>query len=128
MQTLAEQYLSNPVFKLVSETAKELGVRAFVIGGYVRDCFLGKPNKDIDIVVEGSGIQLAEAVARKARTRVSVFKNFGTAMLKYHGIEVESSNSMPYIVIHRGVRKYFMQGYEEIGVFIWICLIIFVSL
>ena len=89
MQTLAEQYLSNPVFKLVSGTAKELGVRAFVIGGYVRDCFLGKPNKDIDIVVEGSGIRLAEAVARKARTRVSVFKNFGTAMLKYHGIEVE---------------------------------------
>ena len=43
MQTLAEQYLTHPVFKLVGETAKELGVRAFVIGGYVRDCFLGRP-------------------------------------------------------------------------------------
>ena len=87
--TITEGYLNHPVFKLVSETAKELGVRAFVIGGYVRDCFLGNPNKDIDIVVEGSGIALAEAVARKTKSKVSVFRNFGTAMLKYHGIEVE---------------------------------------
>ena len=87
--TITKGYLDNPVFKLVSETAKELGVRAFVIGGYVRDCFLGKPGKDIDIVVEGSGIRLAEAVAAKTRARVSVFKNFGTAMFKFHGMEVE---------------------------------------
>ena len=53
--TITEGYLNNPVFKLVSDTAKELGVRAFVIGGYVRDCFLGKPSKDIDIVVEMPG-------------------------------------------------------------------------
>ena len=89
MQTLVEQYLTHPVFKLVSDTAGELGVRAFVIGGYVRDCFLGKPNDDIDIVVEGSGIRLAEAVAGKCKAKVSVFRNFGTAMLKYKGIEVE---------------------------------------
>ena len=69
--------------------AQELGVRAFVIGGYVRDCFLGRPSKDIDIVVEGSGIALAEAVGEKVRSNVSVFRNFGTAMLRYHGIEVE---------------------------------------
>ncbi len=87
--TITEGYLEHPVFKLVSETAKELGVRAFVIGGYVRDCFLGRPNKDIDIVVEGSGIALAEALAKKTKARVSVCKNFGTAMLKYHGMEVE---------------------------------------
>ena len=87
--TITEGYLNNPVFKLVGQTARELGVRAFVIGGYVRDCFLGCPNKDIDIVVEGSGIALAEAVARKTRAKVSVFKNFGTAMLRYHGMEVE---------------------------------------
>ena len=87
--TITEGYLEHPVFKLVGETAKELGVRAFVIGGYVRDCFLGRPNKDIDIVVEGSGIALAEAIAKKTKARVSVFKNFGTAMLKYHGMEVE---------------------------------------
>ena len=87
--TITEGYLDHPVFKLVGDTARELGVRAFVIGGYVRDCFLGRPNKDIDIVVEGSGIALAEAVARKCHARVSVFRNFGTAMLKYHGMEVE---------------------------------------
>ena len=93
--TKVEAYLDHPVFRLVSETAGELGVRAFVIGGYVRDCFLGVPNKDIDIVVESkpgtehAGIALAEAVAAKCHSKVSVFKNFGTAMLKYHGIEVE---------------------------------------
>ena len=96
--TITEGYLEHPVFKVVSETAKELGVRAFVIGGYVRDCFLGKPNKDIDIVVEmpgqaghdvRPGILLAEAIGKKCHARVSVFKNFGTAMLKYRGIEVE---------------------------------------
>lgn len=89
MSTITEGYLDAPVFKLVSDVAGELGVRAFVIGGYVRDCFLGRPNTDIDIVVEGSGIALAEAVAAKVHTRVSVFKNFGTAMLHYKGIEVE---------------------------------------
>ena len=89
MPTITEGFLDAPVFKLVSDVAAELGVRAFVIGGYVRDCFLGRPNTDIDIVVEGSGIALAEAVAAKVKTNVSVFKNFGTAMLHYQGIEVE---------------------------------------
>ena len=87
--SIAEGYLDHPVFALVSECAQALGLRAFVIGGYVRDCFLGRPNTDIDIVVEGSGIALAEAVAEKCGSRVSVFRNFGTAMLRYHGIEVE---------------------------------------
>ncbi|MBR4734725.1 MAG: HD domain-containing protein [Bacteroidales bacterium] len=87
--TITEGYLNHHIFKLVSDTAGELGVRAFVIGGYVRDCFLGIPNDDIDIVVEGSGIELAEAVAAKCNAKVSVFRNFGTAMLKYKGIEVE---------------------------------------
>ena len=87
--TITEGFLDHQVFKLVSDTAKELGVRAFVIGGYVRDCFLGRHNKDIDIVVEGSGIALAGAVAKKCKAKVSVFKSFGTAMLKYHGMEVE---------------------------------------
>lgn len=87
--TRTEGYLDHAIFKLVGDTARELGVRAFVIGGYVRDCFLGIPNDDIDIVVEGSGIALAEAVAAKCGAKVSVFRNFGTAMLKYKGIEVE---------------------------------------
>ena len=115
--TITQGYLDHPVFKLVGETARELGVRAFVIGGYVRDCFLGRPNTDIDIVVQmpgqaghdrnpaghdgkragndgkedgvRPGILLAEAVAGKCRAKVSVFRNFGTAMLRYHGMEVE---------------------------------------
>ena len=87
--TITQGFLDHRIFTIVSETAQELGVRAFVIGGYVRDCFLGRPSKDIDIVVEGSGIALAEAVGEKVHSNVSVFRNFGTAMLKYHGIEVE---------------------------------------
>lgn len=89
MQTITEGYLDAPVFRIVSEVAKDLGVRAFVIGGYVRDCFLGRPGSDIDIVVEGSGIRLAEAVGKRVGSNVSVFKNFGTAMLHYKGVEVE---------------------------------------
>ena len=89
MATITQGFLDHKIFQIVSETAAEQGVRAFVIGGYVRDCFLGRPSKDIDIVVEGSGIAIAEAVAEKVRTNVSVFRNFGTAMLRYKGIEVE---------------------------------------
>ena len=66
-----------------------------MIGGYVRDCFLGRKNDDIDIVVEGSGIELAQAVAADIESKehhhcnVSIFKTFGTAMLKWHGAEIE---------------------------------------
>lgn len=87
--TITQGYLDHEIFSIVSEVASEMGVRAFAIGGYVRDCFLGRPSKDIDIVVEGSGIELAEAVASRVRSNVSVFKNFGTAMLRFKGIEVE---------------------------------------
>ncbi|MBQ6689920.1 MAG: HD domain-containing protein [Bacteroidales bacterium] len=87
--TVTQGFLDHKIFSIVSDAAAELGVRAFVIGGYVRDCFLGRPSKDIDIVVEGSGIALAEAVGERVRSNVSVFRNFGTAMLKYHGVEVE---------------------------------------
>lgn len=87
--TITQGFLDHKIFSIVSDVAEELGVRAFVIGGYVRDCFLGRPSKDIDIVVEGSGIELAEAVGAKVHSNVSVFRNFGTAMLRYRGIEVE---------------------------------------
>ena len=83
------QYLDNPVFPIISDVAQGLGVRAFVIGGYVRDCFLGRKSKDIDIVVEGSGCAFARAVGKVVHSRVSVFENYGTAMLRYHGTEVE---------------------------------------
>lgn len=84
-----EEALKGRIFEVVSATAREQGVRAFVIGGYVRDFFLQRPNNDIDIVVEGSGIALAQAVAAKLSTNLSVFKNFGTAMLHCDGMEVE---------------------------------------
>lgn len=87
--TVTQGFLDHKIFSIVSDVAAELGVRAFVIGGYVRDCFLGRQSKDIDIVVEGSGIELAEAVAARVRSNVSVFKTYGTAMLRYQGIEVE---------------------------------------
>ena len=87
--TITQGFLDHRIFSIISDIAEKKGVRAFVIGGYVRDCFLGCPSKDIDIVVEGSGIDLAEAVGEAVHSNVSVFRNFGTAMLRYKGIEVE---------------------------------------
>ena len=81
--------LSNPIFRRISRLADEQGVRAFVVGGYVRDYYLRRPSTDIDVVVVGSGIALAEALGRELRTKVSVFKTFGTAMVRAGGIEVE---------------------------------------
>ncbi len=89
MPTLMPQYLDKPVFRLVSDLSGELGVRAFVIGGYVRDCLLGRPSSDIDIVVEGSGIDFAAAVGERSGRKVSYFRNFGTAMLRFGGDEIE---------------------------------------
>lgn len=89
MSTITEGFLDKPIFGIVSDVAEEMGVRAFVIGGYVRDCFLGRENNDIDIVVEGSGLDLASAVGKKVRSKVSLFKSFGTAMLHFHGDEIE---------------------------------------
>lgn len=89
MPTVTPQFLDKPIFRIVSSVAAERGVRAFAIGGYVRDCFLGRECNDVDIVVEGSGIDFARAVGKKTHTRVSYFKNFGTAMLHYKGDEVE---------------------------------------
>lgn len=89
MSTVTAQFLDKPVFRILSEVAAERKVRAFVIGGYVRDCFLGRPCNDIDVVVEGSGIDFAEAVGNRLHKRVSYFKNFGTAMLRFDGDEIE---------------------------------------
>ena len=86
--------LSNPIFRKISRIAGEQGVRAFVVGGYVRDHYLRRPSTDIDVVVVGSGIALAEALGRELHTKVSVFKTFGTAMLRAGGIEVEFARSL----------------------------------
>jgi len=85
------KYFKPPIFKLIAEVVEELQVEAYVIGGFVRDRLLHRESKDIDIVVVGSGIELAERVALRLgpRAKVSVFKNFGTAMVKYKDLELE---------------------------------------
>ena len=84
--------IQHPIFKLIGEASDELGVDAYVIGGFVRDYFLkrGTP-KDIDIVAIGSGIDLAKKVASKLKGKpeISIFKNFGTAMIKHKDLELE---------------------------------------
>ncbi len=84
-----QQHLQNPIFKTLSSIADKHNTEAYVIGGFVRDIFLNRPSKDIDVVVVGSGIEYAEAVGRKLNTKVAVFKNFGTANIKYQDLEVE---------------------------------------
>ena len=83
--------VSGPIFQLIGQVADELNMECYVIGGYVRDLLMNRPSKDIDVVVKGSGIAIAEAV--KARighgAHLSVFRNFGTAQLKWKGQEVE---------------------------------------
>ena len=85
------QLLDTRVFHLIGDVADEMGVETYVVGGYVRDLFLERPSKDIDVVVVGSGIGLAEAVAARMGkgAHVSVFRNFGTAQIHWHGEEVE---------------------------------------
>lgn len=89
-EELIEKF-SNKIFLEISKTADELGMECYVVGGYVRDLFLQRPSKDIDVVVVGSGIRMAEALAKRLGrgAHLSVFKNFGTAQLKFHQTEVE---------------------------------------
>lgn len=84
-----EQHLQHPVFKALADIAHSNHIEAYVIGGYVRDIFLERPSKDIDIVVLGNGIEYAELVGRQLKSKVAVFKNFGTAMLKFQDLEIE---------------------------------------
>jgi poly(A) polymerase len=84
-----KQHLQHPVFSLIADVAAKQQVKTFVIGGYVRDLFLKRTSKDIDLVVLGNGIAFAEAIAQKLKVKVAVFKNFGTASLKYQNLELE---------------------------------------
>ena len=90
-EELINQHLSKPVFSILSEAADELGLETYLIGGFVRDIFLYRRSNDIDIVTVGSGIELAKLVAKKLgkNVRVTVFKNFGTAQIKYKQYELE---------------------------------------
>lgn len=83
-------HLTHPVFKVVAQIVQEENLEAYVIGGFVRDIFLDRTRKDIDIVVVGSGMELAEKAAAKLRVKkVALFKNFGTASFRYKDLDVE---------------------------------------
>ena len=85
------EVLNKDIFHTISNVADKLGYECYVVGGYVRDLFLQRPSKDIDVVVVGSGIEMAtqlkQVLGKKAH--LSVFRNFGTAQVKYHNMEVE---------------------------------------
>ncbi len=85
------QLLDKDIFHNISDAADTLGLECYVVGGYVRDLFLERPSNDIDVVVVGSGISIAEALKKRLgkRARLSVFRNFGTAQVKFGGLEVE---------------------------------------
>lgn len=86
-----KQHLTLPIFNIIANCANQLGVDAYVIGGYVRDIFLKRDSKDIDIVTIGKGIELAELVHKQLgeEAHLSVFKNFGTAQVKFKDLEIE---------------------------------------
>lgn len=83
--------LDTPLFRQIGNAADKLGMECYVVGGYVRDLFLERPSKDIDCLVVGSGIAVAEELGRQLGkgAHISVFRNFGTAQLKYHKQEIE---------------------------------------
>jgi tRNA nucleotidyltransferase/poly(A) polymerase len=85
-----KEFLQHAVFHILGDIADENHQEVYVIGGYVRDRLMSRPfNNDIDILVVGNGIEFAEKVALKLNTKVNVFKNFGTAMLRYQDIDIE---------------------------------------
>ncbi len=86
-----EKHLIHPIFKTIANCADQLGVDAYVIGGFVRDIYLGRLSKDIDVVTIGKGIELAELVHKQLgeEAHLSVFKNFGTAQVKFNDLEIE---------------------------------------
>ncbi len=84
-----QAYVNSPIFKSLANLAQKSNTEIYVIGGYVRDLILKRPSKDIDILVVGNGVEFAEKVGEQWRTKVAVFKNFGTAMLKFDGLDIE---------------------------------------
>ncbi len=120
MRNLSE-HLHHPVFSIVGKAADELGIEAYVVGGYVRDIFLNRPSKDVDFVCVGSGIELAQKVAGELaektgrKPRVAVYANYGTAQLRHGELELEfvgarkesyHSESRNPIVVHETLDDY----------------------
>ena len=103
-QALAK-ILDKEIFHLIGDTADEMGVECYVVGGYVRDIFLERPSNDIDVVVVGSGIAVAEALKKRLgkKAHLSVFRNFGTAQVKVRGKEHGAGGEMEVEFV--GARK-----------------------
>jgi poly(A) polymerase len=84
-------FLNDPIYQLIGKCADELGVEAYLIGGFVRDVFLKRASKDIDVVAVGKGIDLATKIKESLgdEAHLAIFKNFGTAQIKYKDLEIE---------------------------------------
>lgn len=105
-----QKYFSAKIFEILGRTADQMQLECYAIGGYVRDIFLYRPSKDIDIVTVGKGIDLAQAVAKELGkgAKLSVFKNFGTAQIKHKDVEVEFVGARRESY-ERGSRKPFVE-------------------
>ncbi len=100
------QILDRPVFHQIGQTSDELGMDCYVVGGYVRDIFLERPSKDIDVVVVGSGIAVAEALVQRMKAQhrkahLSVYRNFGTAQVKIYGRGGEENTEVEFVGARR---------------------------
>ena len=91
MSLLINKELNNEIISIISNLSIELKIKTFLVGGYVRDLFLERNSKDIDILVIGDGISFANEVKKRLDSKISlqIFKNFGTAMINYNGFDIE---------------------------------------
>ncbi len=107
--------LRHPIYQTIGEVAEEIGLVAYAVGGVVRDIFLNRSSKDIDIVVVGSGIELAKAVAKRLSPslHVSVYKNFGTAQFTYNGTMVEFVGARKESYSHNSRKPHVEDGTLE---------------
>ena len=105
--------LKHPVFKHITRIVDRLGVEAYAVGGFVRDYYLRRPSSDIDIVVVGNGIEVAEELGRELKTKVSVYKTYGTAMLRWGDTEVEFVGARKESYVHNSRNPIVEQGTLE---------------
>lgn len=96
--------LSNRIFEIISEISVEIAMPSYIVGGFVRDYLLGIKNDDIDIVVEGSGIDFAKSFSNKIGGKLYYYENYGTAMVKYNDLEIEFVGARKEMY-ERGSRK-----------------------
>jgi poly(A) polymerase len=109
------QHLTNPIFKIISEISESNHIKSFVIGGYVRDIIINRNSDDIDIVTDGNGIDLAKSVANKIGhdCNVSVYNNFGTAMLHFQDLQIEFVGARKESYIKSSRKPFVVQGTLE---------------